>query len=314
MIDIIVFALPVDKDRAAAIVDGLVARDVVGANRTRFIAEHPRDAGWSAAVRSAEACPCVIFCWSRSTFPPDAEPLTRLAQRVFAADHAISVELDEGARPASLLGCTTYPLHGWRAQTGGWRRFVHGNGFVTQIAAAAQQKVLGRDPPPPSAYWRMVRAQAWIALGALAFVIGSAAGLLQFYRDPAFAKWLDPQAAAAFEAARASDKPCDALRAFGQQHNGSAWSGEASELLATCTVREIVRTAHVETKLEVFGATAAEAQSDGDRKCATLATNTNAVLKSVKIESFIPLESGTATCSLDQPTSNTKETIGTETR
>jgi hypothetical protein len=314
MIDIIVFALPVDRERAGAIVDALVERQIAGVNRTRFITEHPDSGGWREAVNAVQNCPCVIFCWSRASAAPDAELMVVLARRVLMAGHAISVELDVGARPAALAVCTTYPLHDWRARPGGWRWFLYGKGFVTQIAAAAQQKVLGRDPPPPSAYWRLVRAQAWIGLGGTAFALGIAASLIQFYRDPVIAKWLDPKAAEAFAAAKASTEPCKALRQFGVAHTGSAWSVEASELLATCrdtpiTVREIV-----ENPLPLYALSRAELPQLADAACARLALNADATLKSLRIENISPDGdlgfNATALCTLDQPREDRKDVMG----
>jgi hypothetical protein len=278
------------------------------------IVEPDRKADWKEARRKALQCKCAIFCWSDATSKPEARAMTILARRVLEKKRAIAVELNAGARPAVLAGCTTYPLHDWRARPRIWHRFVFGNRFVTQIAAAAQQKVLGRDPPPPSAYASLVRAQAWMTMVGLAAVLGFATSVLEVYRDPRIAKLIAPRAAAAFEAARIDPKPCDALRTFGEQHTGSAWSQMASELLATCTTREIRRIVPSEQRLEAFGATKTEADSDGARKCATYASNSGAIVRSVRIENFTPGERATVVCTLDQPVIETIETLGSAAR
>jgi hypothetical protein len=149
-----------------------------------------------------------------------------------------------------------------------------------------------------------------VAIVGLAAVLGFATSVLEVYRDPRIARLISPRAAAAFEAARSSPRPCDALRAFGEEHTGSAWSQMATELLATCTTREITRIVPGEQRLEVYGATRAEADGDAERKCATYATNTGAVLKSANIEHFAAGERAVAVCTLDQPVIETVETLG----
>lgn len=311
MTDIIVFALPADRASAELILDGLVDTKVAGPYSTEMIVEHPESSvGWRRASSQILGSKCTVFCWSAKTSYPDAAPMIELAQRAFSQDQAISVECDLGSRPAALEGCSTYPLHGWRATPRPWHRFVFGNRFVTQIASAAQQKVLGRDPAPPSAYAAMVRAQAWVAMVGLAAMLSLSTSVLTIYRDTGVARWLDPQTATAFEAALASPEPCEALRAFGEEHAGSAWSSEASDILNTCTTRDVIIIVPSEQRLEVFGATAAEAEEDATRKCMTYAGNTGATVTSVRIEDFVANVRATAVCSLDQPVTETVETMG----
>lgn len=311
MTDIIILALPPDADRAGLILDGLVETKVAGPWGVELVIETPGPTPeWRKARQKALKARCVIFCWSSATSAPESQPFADLARRVLAQEDALSVELETGARPAELAACTTYPLHGWRADPRPWQRFIFGNRFVTQIAAAAQQKVMGRDPPPPSAYAAMVRAQAWVTIVGLAAIMGLATAFLDIYRDPWFAKLMSPRAAAAFEAARAGPSPCEALRAFGNEHTGSAWSEMASELLATCATREVTVTRTTVQRLAVFGMTATEAGSDAVEKCATYASNSGAKVTGVQVEGFIAGERATAVCSLAQPTVEQVETFG----
>jgi hypothetical protein len=251
LIDIIIFALPADKASADRIADAIKERGITESNRFRLLSVHPMDAGWQEAARMAESCPSVAFCWSEATQAEDATVYRSLAKKVFEAGHAISVELDEGTRPETLTGCTTYPLYGWRADPNWFLRPFFGKELLYQIAAAAQEKAIGRDPPPPKA----VAALAWkqfptklVGLGALA---SFAVTVLSIYRDPDFAKIRDPQAEAAFETAKAS-KSCDALRKFAVDHNGSAWSSQASELLATCKERPVTQMQKDKVTLDFF--------------------------------------------------------------
>jgi hypothetical protein len=240
MIDIIVYTLPADKERADRIADAFKELGITERNRFRLLAVHPMDAGWQEAAKMAESCPSVAFCWSKATQTDDAALFRNLAERVFYAGDAISIELDAGTRPETLAGCSTYPLFGWKAAPNWLLRPFFGKALLKQIAAAAEEKAIGRDPPPPAA----VAALAWrqfptklVGIGAL---LGLIATVLAIYRDPDFAKMRDPQAKAAFETARAS-RSCDALRRFAVDHNGSAWSSQASELLASCKVRTVTQ-------------------------------------------------------------------------
>lgn len=293
------------------IADGLSATKVTGQNRTRFMTEHPLDAGWMEAVRAVEACPCVIFCWSEATTKTDAGPVKMLAERIDAVGHAISVELDKGTRPDSLINCATYPLYGWRAHSGVWQRLLHGKGFITQIAVAAEQKVLGIDPPLPAAYWRMVRGQAWTLLLGIVAVLSFIGLTLGFYRDPGMAKLRETRAAEAFGAAKASEKPCDALRAFGEKFTGSAWSNDANELLGTCTKRQVTMPVADEWQLEIYEESMAAVEREAKEGCGNYAKN-GLKLLSVQIGKFVPGQITKVTCVIERREIRTIETIGNQ--
>ena len=309
MIDIIIFSLPVDRDRAVAIPDGFVATKVAGQNRSRFITADPDDAGWKEAARAAKVCSCVIFCWSQATTTPDAEPMRKLAEKVHAANHAISVELDIGTRPNALANCATYPFHGWRAQNNGWQRFLHGRSFITQIAAAAEQKVIGIDPPLPTAYWRMVRSQAWAMLLGFVALLSFAGLMLGFYRDSDVAKWRDSEGAQAVQAAKNSSKPCEALRAFPKKFPGSAWSNDASDLLETCTKRE--KRAYVKYKwpIKFYGKSKEEVERESFAECSNLALK-DTQLVSVKVMNFVSSKPTTIICTIGLWKYETYESFG----
>lgn len=235
MIDILLLTLPADHVRAARIADALVERGVAGPHRTRFVSAHPADPDWQETVTLARDCPCVIFCWSRATVALHIAPMRALYAELLSKDQAIAVELDSGTRPDSNDGCSTYPFHGWRSGRGWAQQFVFGSGFATQIVVAAQQKVLGRDPPPPGAYRHMIRRQAWVLLVAIASTLSVFSTLLGLWTFSDFAKWRDGDGRAAFENARKAGD-CEALRKFDDK---SAWYGDASRLEGTCKEREV---------------------------------------------------------------------------
>lgn len=311
MIDILVLATSHDVDRVGGLVDALVSTGVAGPYRTRLMAAAPDDPGaWNDVVQASESCPCVILCWSKYTTTPALKPLRALAMTVFGERRAISVELDPHTRPTALRLCTTYPLYGWRAQPRGWHTFVFGNQFVTQIAAGAQEKVIGRDPPPPSAHARMVRAQAWAAIVVIAAIIGASGDLIEMVKRVASAKWRHPEIGAEFDAALASAEPCDAVRGFVAAHPGSAWTVDASERLGTCTKRAVTDTVRVIQPLPVFGETRADAEKNAMALCQERATMTNATLRSVELKVFEAGGHATAHCLLDEPRTEYVEMMG----
>ncbi len=275
--------------------------------------EHPLGAGWVEAARAVEACQCVIFCWSRAANDSEAEPFRTLAERIYRAGHAISVELDEGSKPSSLLNCTTYPLYGWRAQNGIWQRLLHGRGFITQIAAAAEQKVLGIDPPLPAAYWRLIRRQAWASLLGFVAVLSFIGLSLGFYRDPGIAKIREQKAAEAFSEAKASKNPCDALRAFGEKFNGSAWSNDANELLGTCTKRDVTVPVRDEWQLDIYQDTIAKVEHDAEEGCKNFARNGRTLI-AVRVGKFVPNQITKIICVIERQEIRTIETMGDQTR
>lgn len=312
MVDILVLCLPGDRDRASVIPDALIRSGVAGSYRTRFLSPEPDGTGWAEAVQAAAAAPCTIFCWSHAAQRSAAEPMRQLGGRALANRTALSVELDQGATPPSMAGSTIYPLHGWRARPGALGLFVFGRGFATDIAAAAQEKVIGRDPPPPSAYWRLIRRQAWIAGGTLAFALGIVSTLWGFYRDPAVARAVDREAAAAFRDAEQS-RSCEKLRDFAHKHGGSAWSDRASELLATCVTRPVTTVHRVEQPIELFEMEEAGLQAEGQRKCEGVAQAANATLVAARVEAIDrgcdPGVCARAICTLDQPVTEEREVM-----
>lgn len=225
----------------------------------------------------------------------------------------------------------------WRARPKGVLRLLFGNGFVTQVAIAAEKKAMGRNPPPANATWKLVRRQAWVVLGSIGVVLGIAGTLQTFYRDPDLAKWFDPKAAADFAAAKAA-RSCNELRAFAVTHNGSAWSSEASELLITCKERGITVDRPVETyqdfvvgtgdaiarasEEEAYKDAIARGDAKGREKCTRYAANVGAQVLAVELDSIKDRQCGTARdgvlctfmatakCSLMQRMSDTKETMG----
>lgn len=311
MSDILVLATPDDADRVGGLVDALVRTGVAGPYRTRLMSAAPEDPGtWNDIVQVSESCPCVIFCWSKHTTTREMKPLRALGASVFGERRAISVELDPRTRPTELRLCTTYPLSGWRALPRWSNDFIFGSHFVTQIAAAAQEKVIGRDPPPPSGYARMVRAQVWAVLVGGGALIGFADDLIEMVERVASAKWRHPEMGAAYEAALASPRPCDAMRDFLTKNRGSAWATEASERILTCTKRPVTDTVRVTETLAVFGETRADAERDAKAVCEGRAKLTGATLQSVTLESFEARGRSTTRCELDEPRLESVETMG----
>lgn len=309
MTDILILCLPADEARAGAIVGGLQRNQVATARDVRFRAIDPSDSEWGNVQALAASAPCVLFCWSAATGSASTRAYRQLAATTLADGRAISVELDSGTVPVEMTGSSVYPLHDWHSVLGAARYFLFGQAYLTQIAAAASEKVIGRDPPPPSTFWRLVRWQAWVAMGGVAFLVGTGASVLQFYRDPVVARWLDPEVGAAFETA-AKTRDCDTIRRFVASHPGSAWSDDAAELLATCKIHDHVMRRNVNQPLALYAANAAEAQVEAQRVCSRRADASTALLVSVAVTATGRSGDYDVVCTLDQPFTEPRETMG----
>lgn len=306
MTDIIVLALRADQLRAEKILDGLHVTGVAARNRTRILFVEPADKSWREVAKEVVSCRCVIFCWSNSTRAEEDQRLIDLAERATSNGTAIAVELDANTKPESLTNCTTYPMFGYRSGFNAWSGILFGNAFVAEIAAAAERKVAGQDPPPPQAIWMLVRKRVWAWSGGVAFALGILAALLQFYRDPEISKWLEPEAANAFEQAKASGS-CQKMRQFISKHGESAWRESATAFLGTCRTREVNETIVETTKLPAFGATREEVLIDGRRVCQGLVENLHGELIDVTIVDFLALQHATVSCKVKRTVSKSVE-------
>ena len=306
MIDIIVLALKADQFRAEKILEGLHVTGVAGRNRARVLFVDPADKNWRAVVKDVASCRCVIFCWSKATQAEVGQRLSDLAVRAMQNGTAIAVELDANTRPESLTDCTTYPMYGYRSGINAWSAILFGNAFVAEIAAAAERKVAGQDLLSPQAIWMLVRKRVWAWSGGVAFALGILAALLQFYRDPEFSKWLEPDVASAFEQAKTSGS-CQKMRQFMSKHGDSAWRENALAFLATCSSKEVNETVVETTKLPAFGATREDVLIDGRRMCQDLAENLHGKLIDVTIFDFVASQHATVNCKVQRTISKPVE-------
>lgn len=310
MPDIVVMALPADRARADCILDGLSGLTAKTSSLPRLVIAHPNDQGWRQAVQEAESGRCVVLCWSHATQHADAQPMAAFGQQLLVAGTAISVELDERSLPPELLGCTTYPLHGFRCWRDPLSRFVFGDSYVSQIVAAAQEKAMGRDPPSPVTLSRMVWVRAGVLVFSLVTILSLVFNILQVGELPFVAKAMDPKAAAAFNAAKASKAPCSALRAFSKANTGSPFADEAMELLGTCHMVTVTEDLPDTKQLPVYGATRAEAEGAAEDQCKALAGNMRAQLVSSKITQLDAAGAGMAECQFIVPTAGQREVMG----
>jgi hypothetical protein len=183
-LDIVVVALPQDRGRAEPILTSLVSHSIAGTYSTRLLTPDPTSPeAWGAAESDVRSANCVIFCWSRSTQHTHAAGYRALASETLLDGRALAVELEPGSRPDEQAGCTTYPLHGWRGQNTGPVAWLTGRVYTAHIAAAAREKVLGRDPPPPFATRELLRRRAWALLLGVGAVIGIPATLAGLWVD-----------------------------------------------------------------------------------------------------------------------------------
>lgn len=293
--DILILALPLDRARAEQVLDGLHQANIASLHATRIETVDPRSPGWVAVSRLARDARCVLFCWSRHTAAPDAAPLRALGENLFAGATAISVELDRGSRPAELAGSTTYPAYGWRCRPGALLRFLFGDIHRLQIAVAAQRKVSGQDPPPPAAFWELLRGRGWVAIVGVFALIGTFSTLWGLWNDDALAKMADPALAAQFDKAR-DTRNCLAMHQFSDANPGSPWAAGVTEFLANCQMRDVPTPRTIDRTMPIFGANTAEATANAQSVCASLAANLDGRLLAATLASFTPGGEAKARC------------------
>lgn len=307
--DILVLALPVDRDRAEQVLDGLYQAKVAGVHSTRIETPDPNSLQWRSATSLARDSRCVLFCWSRATAAPEAAPLRALGAELLARNTALSVEFDSGAAPAEMAGATTYPAHGWRCRPGAVLRFLFGDIHRLQIAVAAQRKVSGQDPPPPVAFWRLLSGRGWIALGSGIGLLLTASGLWSVWNDNALARLLDPALNTEFVKGR--DKhDCSAMRAFAMRHPGSPWSGDVTEFLTNCRVRDIQVDRTDVQRLRLFASNRGEAEAEAKSVCMTAASNIGGQLVEARLASLEGTGMGWADCRISHMMVERRETYG----
>ena len=81
-LDILILALPADRDRAEMVLDGLHEARVAGIHPTRIETADPQVPAWAGVAEQARASRCVLFCWSRATQAPEAAPIDRKSTRL----------------------------------------------------------------------------------------------------------------------------------------------------------------------------------------------------------------------------------------
>lgn len=294
-LDILILALPADRDRAEMVLDGLHEARVAGIHPTRIETADPQVPAWAGVAEQARASRCVLFCWSRATQAPEAAPMRALGAELLAADTALSVELDHGAAPPEMAGATTYPAQGWRCRPGAVLRFLFGDIHRAQIAVAAQRKVSGQDPPPPAAFWQLLRGRGWAAMIGLFALLGTGSTLWSLWNDDALARAANPALAAEFARTRDA-RDCRAMHAFADRHPGSPWSDDVTEFLSNCQLRDVPERRVSTQDIAVFGATRAEAEADAQTACGRAAANAGGTLLSARLTLFTPGGDARAEC------------------
>lgn len=297
-LDILILALPTDRARAEMVLDGLHEAKVAGVHPTRIETPATHSTDWVETARIGRAARCVMFCWSQDTAAPEAGPLRALGAELAARGTALSVELDYGSAPSELTGVTTYPAYGWRCRPGAALRFLFGDIHRAQIAVGAQRKVAGQDPPPPAAFWQLLRGRGWAAIVGFFALLGTASLLWGLWNDNALARKTNPTFAAEFAKAR-DTRDCPAMHVFSDRHPGSPWANEVTEFLSNCQVRDVPEPRTTVTSLPVYGATRAEAEQNARNLCDRHAANILGKTVAVRLTKFVPSGDAEAECSVE---------------
>lgn len=204
MTDIVLLGLAADHDRIRRVVDALHANDL----DFWWEREGPQTPG--VADRVAAARCVVLFLTRKSIVDPRFLPL---ALQAVLDGKAIGARLDRISTPPALAAMTTVDLAGFRRGKD--------DPFLVDLAAAANAKAKGIDPPPPrgpiSRFTKRAIAVGAIALAVLLGVLGFVADV--FGASSAVGDLLtrfDHRQKAAYEAART----CEALRDFARENDG----------------------------------------------------------------------------------------------
>lgn len=296
-LDILILALPADRARAEMVLDGLHEAKVAGVHATRIETPAPHSTEWVQVAQLARASRSVLCCWSHETAGPQGAALRALGADLLARGTLLSIALDRSATPPELAASTTYPAFGWRCKPGAFLRFLFGDMHCTQIAIAAQRKVSGQDPPPPTALWQLVRARGWVAIVGFFALLGTAATLWTLYTDDALERALNPAVAAEFARARDA-RDCKAMHAFADKHGGSGWKANVTEFLSNCQMRDVAVNQRAQQKLPLFASSRAAAQVEAERLCALAARNHSGSVIRGRVASFEPDGSGIAECEI----------------
>lgn len=308
-LDILLLALPDDAVSANLILDGLHQAGVAGVHPTRIEAIDPQSFAWRSVTKRARSVPAVLFCWSSATSGEEAKPMRELAAELVQKGTAIGVELDAATTPPEMAGASVYPAYGWRCRPGTVLRFLYGDMHRMQIAVAAQRKVSGQDPPPPAAFWQLIRARAWVALVGIFAAIGILWNLWSIAIDDRLAQLRQPEIGSEFESARDA-KDCAAMRSFAAKHPGSPWRADVTEFLANCHKREVIETRTDQIDLPVAASSRREAEVNGRSLCATHTNNAGGQLISAKITSFDQAGLSQVRCTLTIGTTAVREVYG----
>jgi len=204
MSDIVLIGSPSDHDRIREVVDALHA------NGLDFWWENsgPQAAISVAALADAR---CIILFITRGSLNDPG--FMALATQAASDRKAIAARLEKVTLPSSLSGITTVDLSRFR---GGKNDL-----FLIDLAAAADAKAKGIDPPAPRGPISRLTKQT-LTIGSAAFglavlvvgftsdVFGASSGVME-----AISRF-DPAQRSAYEAA----KDCEALRDFDRTHDG----------------------------------------------------------------------------------------------
>lgn len=252
MIDIAILALPADAAAAGCLLDAFKSRREPGGFRVQLAVAHPNDSDWRIKEAVALDARAVLACCSSAGLLADAAAFRELAALLAAAGRAIAVELEPGAVPAELAGCSTYRLHGHQAFPRWWSRLFFGHPHRNLIAAAATDKAEGRDPPSEAALRTIQLTQLGLRLAPLIVVIGLTSSLIGLSDWEPVQKWWHADSGRAWVAARAEG--CPGARAFAanSRYVGSPWDDEVTQFLAGCPDPERVVTQDFEEVVPFF--------------------------------------------------------------
>jgi len=320
MSPIVLVAMPADHDRVRNIVGALSESDLdVYWERTA-----PGSRQWKKAADRVLEARAVLFFWSAAAQADAARPFRALARRALAAGKAICVQLDGGALPGELSGCTIYDLRGWRGRASSL--------FMLDLVAAAKAKAAGLDPPLPRAprqlLFRRLAYAVPTAIAAIAIMVG-------LYRDFG----IDRIAGSAETARWAAMRPgsCEDLRRFLGEHSNGVHAAEAQALLNARAVSSNIRWRPTERLLPIFvsigdeagapdepgarRAALARGQPEAQRNCRRLAEAASARFRSARLRAdrfecerfqtgMVCAFQGEAVCALDESYQVAVETCG----
>lgn len=298
MIDIVIFCLTVDHNRAGKLLDALREHGQSGKYRIRFVSSDPIAVSWNADKDLARSAACVLMCWSATTSDPAHAAYVRFGGELVQCGSLLSIELDDGSIPASVASASRYKLYEHRLGERILSWMLIGDAHRSLIVAAAIEKADGRDPPAASTvnlirHIPLIRRILWVGgpIALLSSLIGIASyvPLQKAFAPTAMAK-------AYHDAEQSGD--CDRMARFSSDHPSSPWANDAIEFQTRCTrmsvqvdeqYRTEVRAGQIDLqpapdKTTARAQAAAKIRSLADERCAAYASVVHAKLRNVSVD------------------------------